>query len=336
MKMPTLLQAVLLLLSLATPQFILGADLLIIDSAAGEPYKTVRESMIAELALMGFKEDSNLTIKYWSLGNNEGMARRVWIEEKDTHYDAIFINGTIAALNFHKFAFGNLQYKFVFGAVTDPIGIGLIDRFNNPPKSNFTGICYPVEIEERLRFIKKTLPSAKDIGFVHTSMPQSQSYLKWLKKALSKKEFKDLRFHFRSIPFVKSEGGHIRMAMLAEKHIKELDARVDVFLSPNDQMGVQSPFAAMVYKTATKPLIGLGKNDVMEHWGATMSFFPSLEDAGKQAAQMVQKLLIGTDIKQIPPQWPHSGVAFDLLKAKHFDISIPKDLLERAGDNIIR
>lgn len=336
MKIVALLLPVFLLSFLIRPLNTFGADLLIIDSATGEPYKTVRESMLAELDSLGFRKDVNLNIKYWSLGNTEGMSKRVWLEEKNNHYDVIYISGTIAAINFHKFAFNNNKYTFVFGAVTDPVGIGIIDNFNSPPKSNFTGVCYPIKIENRLRFIRNTMPTATNVGFVYADMPQSQSYVKWIKESLTLDEFKDLKFHFRSVQFVGNEGGYIRMAMLAEKHILELNSKVDLFLSPNDQMGVQKPFAESVFKVATKPLIGLGKDDVMKNWGATMSIYPSMEDTGKQVAKMIYKLFTGTEMQQVTPECPDSGIAFDLKKVKQFNISIPENLLEEAGPNIIR
>lgn len=327
---------ILSLLFLGLPITTFAFDLLIIDSQDGEPYKTVRESMIAELDLLGFSEDDNLNIKYWSLGNKDGKAQRVWLLEKDTHYDAIFLNGTVAAINFKKFAFRNNAYKFIFGCVTDPVGIGIIDNLNSAPKGNFTGISYPVKVDKRLRFIKKVMPNAKNIGFIYADMPQSRSYIKWINKAISQNEFNELKFHFRSVEFIKSDEGHNRMTMLAKKYVQELDSQVDLFLSPNDQMGAQEPFAKMVSETATKPLIGLGRKDVMENWGATMSIYPSLKEAGKQIGIMISRLFKGTDLRQITPEWPKYGVTFNLKKTQQFGISIPEDLVRKAEDNIIR
>ena len=215
---------------------------------------------------------------------------RIWKKEKKNKYDVVFVNGTVAVMGFKKRAFDDKQNKFVFGSITDPVGVGVIDDFENPPKSNFTGIFYPVKVEERLRFTKKIIPNARKIGFIFADMPQSHSYVEWIKKALKQDEFKNLTIYYKSVDFVKSEGGHKRMTKIATKYVKELDSQVDLFISPNDQMGVQSPFAEMVYKTATKPLLGLGRKDVMDGWGATMSIYPDLKGAGKQIAHMIEQL----------------------------------------------
>jgi len=308
--------------------------LLIIDSLKGEPYNTVRVSMIKELERLGYIQNKNLTIKYYSLGNYEGTGMNIWKhEEKNKHNDVIFLNGTIATKAFKEIALDD-KNKFVFANVTDPVGVGIIDNFMNPPKHNFTGVSYPVRIEDRLRFIQKVFPKAKKIGLIYGNLPQSHSYKKWIQDALLLDEFKNLEVIFREVEFVKSESGHKRMARIAKRYILELNEKVDLFMSPNDTMGVQAPFAKMVYKNSNKPLIGLGRKDVMENWGATMSIYPSLPEAGIATAQMIYKLFNGSKIKDIIPQWPSTGVTFDLTKAKEFGIMIPKELIDEAGVNI--
>ncbi|SLM31391.1 ABC-type uncharacterized transport system periplasmic component-like protein (fragment) [Desulfamplus magnetovallimortis] len=214
------------------------STLLIIDSQESEPYSSVREAMLLELSSLGYIEGKNLKTKYYSLGNYDGRSKSIWnVLEKKNSYDVIFLNGTIAVASFKELALDD-QNKFVFASITDPVGVGVIEDFQNPPKHNFTGICYPVKVEDRLKFIQKVLPTAKTIGLIHADMPQSQSYKNWIEETLKKPEFQTLKVIFRDVEFVKSDGGHKRMTMLAKKHVEELDSQVDVFLSPNDQMGV--------------------------------------------------------------------------------------------------
>jgi len=313
-----------------------NVNLLLIDSQDSEPYKTIRGFMLKELASLGYAEGKNLTIKYWSVQNREGRAKRVWLEEKDKHYDAVYTSGTMATFGFSKYALGQTNFKVVFAAPTDPVGLGVIDNFQSQPKSNFTGICYPVKVQKRLRFIIKTMPDLKKIGVIYADMPQSKSYNKWLREALETDEFKDIEILFREVPFVASEMGHKRMAMLAEKHVKELNSQVDIFMSASDQLGTQRPYAEIVYRIASKPLLGIGRKDVMDNWGATFSIYPSLEQIAQRAAYMLKEIFEGRPVKDIIPEWPDFGVAFDMNKAKKFGISIPDDLLKAAGNDIIR
>lgn len=304
--------------------------LLIIDSQKGEPYQSVRESMLSELSRLGYQSGKNLILKQYSIGNKEGATRSIWDAESKNSYDVIFLNGTVAAAGFKKIAFGNMKYRFVFGAVTDPIGEGLIDAFDTPPKSNFTGVCYPVKVEDRLRFLRQLMPHAQKIGLIDAGMPQSRSYRRWLEDALKQPEFKDIEILFRSVEFVKSEEGHRRMTELAKKYVLELDPLVDVFLAPNDQMGVQQNFAEMVHQTASKPLIAVGKKEVTEGWGGAMALYPDQEEAGKTIAGMIHQIFSGQPIQSIPPRWPQGGYAFNLKKTRQFNLAIPSKLQENA------
>jgi ABC-type uncharacterized transport system substrate-binding protein len=311
-------------------------DLLIIDSQASDPYVPVREAMLEELEKRGFIEGRNLNVTIWSLANREGLARRAWLMEKDHDYDLVFLNGTVAAASFRDFALGDFKYKFLFGAVTDPVGLGVIKDFTSPPPSNFTGIAYPVPVRERLRFIRDVLPDVKEIGYIYADMPQSHSYLKWLQEILQEDEFSSLNFHFRVVEFVQSESGHVRMAMLSEEFIEELDPLVDAFLSSNDQMGVQPDYARALRRLSDKPLIGLGEKDVMDEWGAVISLFPDLEQMGVQLAGMAEQLMTGAEVEEFVPRWAPTGVAVNLREAERLGITIPESYIERAGDTIIR
>ncbi len=312
--------------------------LLIIDSQESEPYKTVREAMLQELSHLGYTEGKNLEITRYSIGNIEGQAKRIWKKEHQNTYNGIFVNGTLATKSYKDLALDDEQYTFVFGAVTDPVGVGVIENFDDPPGHNFTGVCYPIPVKERFKLIKQIMPDAKKVGLIYADMPQSHSYRKWIESLLQNDpDFQDMEVLFRQVDFVKTEQGYKRMVKLAEKHVIELDSQVDVFLTPNDQMGIQKEFAELVYNTASKPLVGVSEKDVMEGWGATMTVYSSQVAAGQQTAVMLKKLFEGIPMKEIIPEWPaESGIAFDLKKIEQFGLTVPPELLEKAGENIVR
>jgi putative tryptophan/tyrosine transport system substrate-binding protein len=313
--------------------------LLIIDSQKGPPYEGAREAMIRQLSSFGFSERKNLIISHFSIGNDVDKAEKILRQELPKKYDVIFSNGTVATLAAKKVAFGNTANLFVFAAVTDPVGLGVIDDFKNPPKANFTGVCYPVPVNSRLKFVRDMLPKAKTIGLIYSDMPQGHSYRKWVEAALLEDPaLKGLRVIFRMVPLIKGDyRSQQMMAELAQKYILELDPMVDVFLGPNDQLGAERPFYETVYKTANKPIVGTTRNSVMEKWGATMTIYPSEYSEGRQCAYMIKKIFNGEDIKTIIPQWPkENGIAVDLRKAKQYRISVPIQIMEMAGEDIIR
>lgn len=163
--------------------------LLMIDSQTGEPYKTVRICILKNLAKKGYVPGKNLHVKHYSIGNYKEAVANILKAEVNNKYDVVVLNGTMALKGAKKYAMGDPRHKFVFGAVTDPVGEGVIDNIDQPPKSNFTGVTYQVDVAERLRFMLKMLPNIRTIGLVYADMPQSESYNAWLDVELQKPEF---------------------------------------------------------------------------------------------------------------------------------------------------
>ena len=311
----------------------------IIDSQNAEPYYSARISMLDFLKSKGYVEKKNLKIIYFTIGNSKKKGLLALDKVVAKKPDVIFVNGTMATLSVKDSSyFNNPKHKFVFTCVTDPVGVGVIDDFGVENPYNITGVSYPVPVVTRLRFVMSIMPKLKKIGLVYADMPQSHSYKKWVEKALKEEnDLKHLKVFFQKVHFIEGEEGTKKMAERAKKYILEMDKKVDVFLSPNDQMGVQKPFAKVVFENSTKPLIGLGLKDIMEKWGPTAVIYPSYKSMGVQSAQMIIKLFKGVNVKSIPAQWPKEhGFAFDLKKAKTFNLKISKRYLELAGENIVR
>ncbi len=311
-------------------------SILILDSQNKEPYISAKKSLIKTLNNHGLIISKNLKIRNYSIGNdiNRGMNILKRLELKK--FDVIFVNGTVAASSAKKLYFGYSDINFVFACVTDPIGLGLIKSFETNPQNNFTGVSYPVLVNSRLKFITTLFPKTKNIGYIYSKMPQSISYLKWLKQIINK-NYRGIKLHLRKVPFIKGENGTKKMAYLSKKYFFELNNKVDLFLTPNDQMGISEIFIKTAGKAAKKPVIGLSKRGVVKNWGAIASIYPSHQSMGEQAAIMIMKLLSGISIKEIKPEWPKkSGFAFNLKLAKKYKVNIPVEFIELSAGNIVK
>ncbi|MBJ6725181.1 ABC transporter substrate-binding protein [Geomesophilobacter sediminis] len=311
--------------------------LLVLDSQRGNPYDEVRTALFAALVRYGYTEGRNLSTTVRFSGNDVREGERILQEELKKPYDVVFVGGTAATLSAKNVLYGKPQ-PVVFASPTDPVGIGVIRDFSGKPAANFTGVCYPVPVKARLKFIRRLMPKAHTFGLIYADMPQSHSYNSWIQNLLKNdREFKDIKVIFRSVPLVKGENGDRVMAARAKKLIEELDAKVDAYIKPCDQMGTRSNFSEVVFSTSKRPLIGLVRDDVMGKWGATATIYPSHESIGSQSARMIRDLFAGKKTADIVPEWPHQyGVAVDLTKARRFRIEIPVELLQLAGENIVR
>jgi len=325
-KFDRLLSCFIFLLGLPVLLFGSPRSLLLIDSQQGEPYESARLALVAELAGKGYSEAAGtLRLSTYSLANNSAFLQRVISMEAgrlDT-YDAIVVNGTIALMAARAVWYNNPDKKILFMNVTDPVAAGVIDNFTSPPKANFTGISYPVPVRERLRFLKEILPAARRIGYLYADMPQSWSYTAWLEAALAEAEFSELQLVKRKIDFVPGENGPQRMALMAAEQARLMDASVDVFLAPNDQMGVNSDFARRLYPVVSKPIMALGDIEILQKSGALFSVFPATQEVGRQLARMVLRLFQGAPIRDILPQWPPYEFLLDSQQIKRFAVQVP-------------
>lgn len=306
--------------------------LLVVDTQFAEPYTTVTGAMLRALAQQGWTEGRNLQVMHISLGRPEGAAENIWRYDHGPDQDVVYLAGTIANKAFLPMIKATPNSRFVFAAVTDPVGLGLIEGFGVLPTGNVTGISFPVPAVDRLRFIRRLLPNAHTLGLIDGDLPEADGYRALLDRQLAEEpEFRGLKLLYRRIDFVSGDNGPEQMAGKAPPLVKELDPQVDAFLSPNDQMGINPEYAHQVAASTTKPLIGIVETDVRATGGATMAIYPSLTGMGEQAARMIAQLLAGAPVASLPAETPGTiGVAFDWPRIRHLGISVPTDLAERA------
>ncbi|MCG7989345.1 MAG: hypothetical protein JAZ20_03185 [Candidatus Thiodiazotropha weberae] len=311
--------------------------LLILDSQVGSPYEDVRNSLIDTLMERGYRQGDNLVITHHYIDNSASLGMEILKREIKENYDVIYVGGTVATISAKNTLFES-DVPVIFGAPTDPIGIGVIDSFDQPPKVNFTGVSYPVPVKSRFLFLRQLIPNVRKVGLIYADMPQSQSYNKWIKKLLENDPaFNNIEVIFHPLPLITGDDGDEQMANLAIPVIKQMNDQVDAFLKPNDQLGARRHFAEAVKTYGKKPLIGLVKNDVVSEWGATAVVFPCLKSIGRQLGEMVSELFEGVPIEFIEPRWPaRFGYAVDLNKTQQFGINVPVGILQLAGKNIIR
>ncbi len=296
--------------------------LLLIDSEDAEPYTSFRRAFSAELERLRCGADSGPAITRHSIDNQEGLARRLWRTEDTGGYDAVVVQGTIAAAAVRDLVRqGDYSHPVFFANVTDPVELDLIEVFDEPPSGRFTGIAYPVDIGERLRFVRDLFPDVESLGLVHTTMPQSRTYNARLREVLDQPEFQDLRLHAREVPFVSGGQGMTRSISIAREEVSELDSEVDVFLVPNDQMGADERYVRMVSEVASSPLIGVDESNLDGPSGAVAALYPPVDVAAELLADKIVRYLAGEPFQQMFPRQLQGRPAINPDRAEEFGLN---------------
>ncbi|WP_135078120.1 ABC transporter substrate binding protein [Terasakiella sp. SH-1] len=290
-----------------------------VHSQKGEPY----DSFTLPFFNAFFTGAQKVRFEHVVLNNHEKYLDRYLAQKKPAHICAVVAVGTVALRAIRDQKIIPDHIPVIFGAVTDPIGEKVISSFEQPQKGRFTGVAFSVHIKDRLRYMRKVFPQAKKIGVIYTTMPQSISFKKWLMALKDDPEFHDLEFLYRRVGMRTQKNGPQKMVKDAKLPILSLKDKVDIFLSPSDQMGILPEFAQYVVQLTNKPVFGLAKKDVTAHRAAVASVYPDMEASGEIAATMLQGVLAGKPISDFTPKRPQSLKVFNERTARLFNLKKP-------------
>ena len=276
----------------------------VISSNSGQPYTQIIETFLATMQANEGKLHRKFVFTLKSLDNHPARLDNKAFAPEMQQARYILVNGTIASMKVVEQVGAQDQRKFVYCSVTDPVAVGLVGPKASDP-AHFTGVSFYLDPAERLGFVERLYPHARNLGLVYADMPQSHSYNGWLRQALDNaRGGPPLHLVTQEIPFVQGAGGITRMALLAADAAQRMEPLVDVFISPNDQLGLNSAYYETLGRAIRKPLIGIGVTDARADHGATASIAPSFAGMGRQCANMMLQQMKGTSAADIPPQTP--------------------------------
>lgn len=294
-------------------------NILLVYSEMKEPYSSFMTGFNEEVK----KYKAPIQFNKIILNNRERTINHFLSTLENQEFPIAIAVGTIALRALRDQTTIKTPFTTLFGVVSDPIGEKVIHAFYEKPSKAFSGVSFAIDIRDRLRDMKRVFPHAKNIGAIYSTMPQSLSYKKWLLQAQKETEFSDLNFIFRRVGQRNYLGGHAHMVQSARQQVNDLKDRVDLFLSPNDQMGIHPDFSKMIVEETKKPVFGLGKNDVLQDMGAVASSYPRIKKSGQRVAQMLIGLLQGQPLSDFPPEVPKYDLIFNDKTAQYFNIQRP-------------
>ncbi|WP_138159341.1 ABC transporter substrate-binding protein [Peptoniphilus catoniae] len=177
----------------------------------------------------------------------------------------------------------------VFSAVTDPVGAGLVESFENPG-GNITGVSDYIDPGQQIDEFLKVYPDVKTFGVLYsTSEQNSQVQVEELGKALEERGLKLEKTGITNVNDI-------------PQAIAVLSGKIDALFAITDNMVANA--APIVSENLLKnkiPSLSSEEGQVKE--GLLMSEGVNYKEQGAQAARLALKILNGEDVKTIPVEY---------------------------------
>jgi putative ABC transport system substrate-binding protein len=207
--------------------------------------------------------------------------------------------------------------KMVFSSITDPIGAGLVEKFDKTDK-NITGVSNFVPLEPQLELMKKIQPNMEKLGIIYNAGEVNSVAIIERLEAISK------RFGVTILKQAVTKTSDVAQA--ATKLATSADA---IFIS-NDNTALSC--LANIVRVCNRANIPLYVSDTdAVGLGALAALGPNQYSIGIQTGKIIAKILGGTDISQLPVELPTEMELFlNMDAAKILEISLPDDVVSSA------
>jgi putative ABC transport system substrate-binding protein len=209
----------------------------------------------------------------------------------------------------------------VFGAVSDPVGSGLVSSLARPG-GNITGLSLmaPDLDGKRLELLKEAFPKVARVAFLwEPGTPRGNLPLTEMEAAAKALGLKLLSLEVRSLDDFASAFARAKR-----------DGAQALITTPGALVSTQQrqvlDFAAKNRLPAMYPA-----SEFVEA-GGLMSYAPNIADLFRRAADFVDKILKGTKPAEIPVEQPMKfEFVINLIAAKQIGVTIPPNVLVRAN-----
>ena len=276
-----------------------------------------------ENVYIAFKKEVN----EWAQRNNKSVKYERQIANQDVSFAAQIANryaqekpnlilalGTPAAQAAQR---ATSKIPIVFGAITDPVEIGLVASIEHPGK-NITGTIDKWPYEKQFEMIKMLLPDVKSIGVVfNPSESNSENAMRDIRRIT-----KQMGYILHEVPISTTTETYSAAQSLVRKS--------DIFFALADNTVLTALDAYLkVAKQYHIPLF-VGDEGSVEK-GGIASFGPNYYDIGVETGKLGVRILNGENPGELSVVKPKSGaLLINETSAKYFNIVLPDSILKQA------
>ena len=275
---------------------------------------TIRESMIDELAALGYADGEAITIDYQCAQNDQSNLKTICQKFANHNYDLIVAIATPSA----QAAAGETStIPIIFSACTDPVGSGLVDSLDKPGK-NISGTSDAVSAEQIMELAVRITPGIKKIGALYNSSEtNSVSVIDDLKAYAA-------RSGLSVIEATVTNSSEVQQA------VQSLVSKVDAIFSPIDNTVASAmPVVTEVTRKAQIPIY-VGADSMVKE-GGLATYGVNYVTLGRETAKMAAAVLGGKKAGELPVKTiTDFEVYLNLETAEAIGVSFPDDVLEEA------
>ncbi len=277
---------------------------------------TIRESIIEQMSVKGFKDGENIVIDYQNAQGDQTNLKTICQKFANGSYDLIIAIATPSA----QAAAGETKdIPIVFSACTDPVGSGLVTNMDKPGK-NVTGTSDAVSAEQIMELAKRITPEIKTVGALYNSSEtNSISVVNDLKE------------------YAKNNGMKVVEATITnssevQQAAQSLVGKADAIFSPIDNTVASAmPVVAQVANKAKIPVY-VGADSMVKDGGLATCGVNYII-LGQETGDMAVEILNG---KKAGDMAVRSMTKMDIYlnanTAKEIGVSIPEDVIKEAAE----
>jgi putative ABC transport system substrate-binding protein len=287
----------------------------------GARYEII-DGLRAGLHELGFEEGKQFTLAIKDTKGDLKLAEQAATQFEHDRVNLIFTTATSATIPARQ---ATKDIPIVFCAGTDPVTLGLVDSFAKPG-GRLTGVYYVITdlTAKRLEILKEIIPKLRRvITFYDPRSPVGTESSKLAREAARR-----MRIQLIERAVASSEELRSNMRALKPHEIDAFFQISDPLVSINDQFIVDTA------REKGFPTMLAEESSVVR--GGLVSYSISFRKVGRVSAKYVQRILTGTEPKDLPLQAIDKiDLTLNLKTAKQIGVTIPPSVLARA-DRVIR
>lgn len=243
---------------------------------------TIRDSFSDEMEQLGYT-DGEIELEYYDAGNDTSTLDSILSTASGDGSDVIVAIATPTAQSAARYA---EEIPIVFAAVSDPIGAGLTSSLEEPDK-NITGTMDDIQVDQILEAALEIDPDMQRLGVIYNASEANS--VTNIEKAKTFCEENGIELQEVTVTSTND----------VQQAVTTLAGSCDAIFSPNDNT-VASAMSAAAQAAVEAGIPYYVGADSMVSDGGFLTVGIDYEELGRETARMVDQVLQGTDVADIP------------------------------------